>query len=128
MSRQIFHTTKFTIPQTQTMNGHSTIPSRGMATYRAPSLFQPHRTRKALRDAHEGKVAPLIGFFCGWASPPIGRVVAQMGFDIVCVDWEHSSCNVETMTQMVHDIQFISEGKSMAFVRYVSANSRETAG
>ncbi|KAM3072146.1 hypothetical protein ACMFMG_008604 [Clarireedia jacksonii] len=91
--------------------------SQGMQAYRAPSLLQPHRARDALRDAHDGKIPPLIGFFCGLASPPISKIAAQLGYDIVWIDWEHSAMNVETMTQMVHDVQFISEGKSMAFVR-----------
>ncbi|PQE07882.1 aldolase citrate lyase family protein [Rutstroemia sp. NJR-2017a WRK4] len=91
--------------------------TQGMQAYRAPSLLQPHRARDALRDAHDGKIPPLIGFFCGLASPPISKIAAQLGYDIVWVDWEHAAMSVETMTQMVHDVQFISEGKSMAFVR-----------
>ncbi|RDW73737.1 hypothetical protein BP5796_07179 [Coleophoma crateriformis] len=89
----------------------------GMQVYRAPSLLQPHRVRDAIQDAHKGTIPPLIGFFCGLSSPPVAKVAAQLGYDVVFVDWEHSSTNVETMTQMVHDIQYISEGKSMAFVR-----------
>ncbi|KAG0647337.1 2-keto-3-deoxy-L-rhamnonate aldolase [Hyphodiscus hymeniophilus] len=88
-----------------------------MAAYRAPSLLQPHRAREALADAHAGRIPPLMGFFCGLASPPVAKLVAQCGWDVIWVDWEHSAMNVETMTQMLHDIQFHSEGKTMAFVR-----------
>ena len=45
------------------------------------------------------------------------RYVAQMGFDILIFDWEHTGTGVEAMTQMVHDIQTISEGKTIAIVR-----------
>ncbi|KUJ14898.1 HpcH/HpaI aldolase/citrate lyase family protein [Mollisia scopiformis] len=88
-----------------------------MIAYRAPSLLQPHRFREAIKDAHDGKIRPLVAYFCGLSCPPIAKVIAQMGYDMVAVDWEHSSCNVETMTQMVHDIQFMSEGRSHALVR-----------
>jgi 4-hydroxy-2-oxoheptanedioate aldolase len=73
---------------------------QGMAAYRAPSLLQPHRARQAIRDAHTGKIPPLTRFFCGVSSPAIAKVVAQMGYDLVWVDWEHSSCNTETMNQV----------------------------
>jgi 4-hydroxy-2-oxoheptanedioate aldolase len=105
----------------------------GMQKYAAPSLFQPHRMRQALRDAHEGKIAPLVGYYFGLSSVQYARVVAPMGFDVAWIDWEHSSCNVETMTdvcptyltqnkadtsfQMVHTISFMSEGKTIPVVR-----------
>jgi 4-hydroxy-2-oxoheptanedioate aldolase len=81
-------------------NGTKSSASKGMAAYRAPSLLQPHRARQALRDAHNGIIPPLIGFYCGLSSPPLAKVVAQLGYDMVWIDWEHSSCNVETMTQV----------------------------
>ncbi|KAH8590816.1 Pyruvate/Phosphoenolpyruvate kinase-like domain-containing protein [Bisporella sp. PMI_857] len=93
------------------------VPTLGMAAYRAPSLLQPHRAREALADAHAGKIPPLIGYFCGLSSVAISRIAAQLGFDAVAIDWEHAAMSVETMTQMVHDIQFMSEGRTMAFVR-----------
>lgn len=61
-----------------------------MLAYRAPSLLQPHRFREALRDAHEGRIPPLIGFYCGWSCPPVAKAVAQLGYDVVWIDWEHS--------------------------------------
>ena len=73
-----------------------------MAAYRGPSLFQPHRARDALRDAHTGKIAPLMGLYLGLSSIPIARWIAPMGFDVVWIDWEHSSCNVETMTTVCY--------------------------
>lgn len=73
--------------------------SKGMAAYRAPSLLQPHKARQAIADAHAGRIPPLIGLFCAWASPPLTKVVAQLGFDFVWVEWEHASMSVETMTQ-----------------------------
>lgn len=94
--------------------GHPTKPRRqdsqestpskklGMAAYRAPSLLQPHRAQEALQDAHDGRIPPLIGFFCGLSCPPVAKVVAQLGFDVVWIDWEHASTNVETMTQVRH--------------------------
>merc|ERR1712098_291629 len=39
------------------------------------------------------------------------------GFDSVWIDWEHTSCNVETMTSMVHEAIFMSQGKTIPFVR-----------
>jgi 4-hydroxy-2-oxoheptanedioate aldolase len=74
---------------------------QGMQAYRAPSLLQPHRARDALRDAHDGKIPPLIGFFCGLASPAISKIAAQLGYDIVWVDWEHAAMSTETMTQVI---------------------------
>ena len=76
------------------------VTKLGMAAYRAPSLLQPHRAQEALRDAHDGRIPPLIGFFCGLACPPVAKVVAQLGFDVVWIDWEHAAMNVETMTQV----------------------------
>jgi hypothetical protein len=76
------------------------VAKLGMAAYRAPSLSQPHRAREALADAHAGRIPPLIGFFCGLSCPPVAKFVAQFGFDIVWIDWEHASTNVETMTQV----------------------------
>ncbi|KAL8933355.1 MAG: hypothetical protein Q9211_005824 [Gyalolechia sp. 1 TL-2023] len=93
------------------------VATKGMAAYRAPSLTQPHKARQAIRDAYAGKINPLIGYYCGVSSIPTGRIMAQMGADIVWVDWEHSACGVETMTAIVHDIQFMSEGRTMPFVR-----------
>jgi 4-hydroxy-2-oxoheptanedioate aldolase len=75
-------------------------PTQGMQAYRAPSLLQPHRARDALRDAHDGKIPPLIGFFCGLACPPISKIAAQLGYDIVWIDWEHAAMSTETMTQV----------------------------
>ncbi|MCJ1284880.1 hypothetical protein MMC26_004217 [Xylographa opegraphella] len=98
------------------MSSQSTTPL-GMAAYRSPSLFQPHRARQALRDANSGKIAPLIGLYLGLSTIPTARFVAPMGYDMVWVDWEHSSCGVETMTTIVHEIMFMSEGKTIPFVR-----------
>jgi len=76
------------------------VAKLGMAAYRAPSLFQPHRAREAIADAHAGKIKPILGYFMGLASPPIAKLVALFGFDLVWIDWEHASMNVETMTQV----------------------------
>lgn len=70
----------------------------GMQAYAAPSLFQPHRTRQAIRDAHEKKIPCLVGYYAGLSSVAITRYLAPMGYDMVWIDWEHTSCNVETMT------------------------------
>ncbi|KAL8823394.1 MAG: hypothetical protein Q9191_005896 [Dirinaria sp. TL-2023a] len=93
------------------------VAEKGMAAYRAPSLLQPHKARQALRDAYEGKIKPLIGYYHGITTIPTARVMAQLGADIIWVDWEHASCGVETMTTIVHEIQFMSEGRSIPFVR-----------
>lgn len=69
-----------------------------MLAYRAPSLWQPHRARQAIRDAHAKKIAPLIGYFAGLSSVPLTRLMSPMGFDMCWIDWEHTSCSVETMT------------------------------
>jgi len=89
----------------------------GMNAYRSTSLFQPHRTRQAIRDAHAKKIQPLMGIYLAVSSIPVARLVAPLGFDTVWIDWEHSSCNVETMTTMVHEIMFMSEGRTIPFVR-----------
>jgi len=78
----------------------STLKSQGMTAYRAPSLLQPLRARDALVNAHSGKIAPLIGLWHAVSSPPIVRITAQLGFDVLYLDWEHSACNIETMTQV----------------------------
>jgi 4-hydroxy-2-oxoheptanedioate aldolase len=82
----------------QLHNMQSNQENMGMLAYRAPSLFQPHRMRQAIRDAHEGKIPPLIGYYIGLTSTATARFVAPMGFDVIWVDWEHTSCNIETMT------------------------------
>ncbi|KAI9158150.1 4-hydroxy-2-oxo-heptane-1,7-dioate aldolase [Paramyrothecium foliicola] len=91
--------------------------TEGMAAYAAPSLFQPHRARQAIRDAHEKKIPPILCYYAGLSSIPITRFLAPMGFDAVWIDWEHSSCNVETMTSMVHEAIFMSNGRTIPWVR-----------
>ena len=78
----------------------STVNNQGMTAYRAPSLLEPHCARDALADAYSEKIAPLIGLWHAVSSPPIVRITAQFGFDVLCLDWEHSACNIETMTQV----------------------------
>ncbi|AEO63762.1 uncharacterized protein THITE_123303 [Thermothielavioides terrestris NRRL 8126] len=73
-----------------------------MQAYMGPSLFQPHRARQAIRDAYEKKIPCMIGYYFGLSSVPIARFVAPMGFDIAWIDWEHTSCDVETMTTEDH--------------------------
>jgi 4-hydroxy-2-oxoheptanedioate aldolase len=90
---------------------------QGMAAYAAPSLFQPHNARQAIRDAHEKKIAPLLCYYAGLSALPITRFLAPLGYDAVWIDWEHSSCNVETMTSMVHEAIFMSHGRTIPFVR-----------
>ncbi|KAK9419075.1 putative Pyruvate/Phosphoenolpyruvate kinase-like domain-containing protein [Seiridium unicorne] len=90
---------------------------RRMLAYAAPSLFQPHNARQAIRDAHERKIAPLMCVFYGISSVPVARLLAPFGFDAVWIDWEHSSCNVETMTTIVHETMFMSGGRTIPFVR-----------
>ncbi|KAL2168961.1 hypothetical protein VTG60DRAFT_6603 [Thermothelomyces hinnuleus] len=89
----------------------------GMKAYMAPSLFQPHNARQAIRDAHEKKIPTLIGYYAGLSSVPITRYLAPMGYDVVWIDWEHTSCDVETMTTMVHETMFMSGGRTIPFVR-----------
>jgi hypothetical protein len=87
----------FKLPEPQEWELYAT---RGMAAYRAPSLSQPHKARKALADAHAGRIPPLMGMFCAIGSPQVTGIVAQMGFDFVWVEWEHASMSVERMTQV----------------------------
>ena len=77
-----------------------TRESRDMSYYRAPSLFQPHRCRDAIRDAHSGKIPPMVAAFVGITTLPVSLFIAPMGFDHVFIDWAHSNCNTETMTQV----------------------------
>lgn len=83
-----------------TSNGSAAAAPQGMLAYRAPSLLQPHHARQAFKDAHEGKIPPLMGFYMGFASTAASKLVAQLGADLVWIDWEHASMNVETMTQV----------------------------
>lgn len=76
------------------------VAKLGMAAYRAPSLFQPHRAREAIADAHAGRIPPIVGYFMGLSSPAIAKLVAMFGFDLVWIDWEHAAMNIETMTQV----------------------------
>ena len=69
-----------------------------MRDYAAPSLFQPHLARQAIRDAHEKKIPPLLGYFQAIPSIHATRWIAPMGYDCVWIDWEHSAFSVETMT------------------------------
>ncbi|KAK3903577.1 Pyruvate/Phosphoenolpyruvate kinase-like domain-containing protein [Staphylotrichum tortipilum] len=91
--------------------------SPGMQAYMGPSLFQPHFARRAIRDAYEKKIPPLIGYYAGLSSIPITRFLAPMGYDMVWIDWEHTSCGVETMTTLVHETMFMSGGRTIPFVR-----------
>ncbi|CAH0026128.1 unnamed protein product [Clonostachys rhizophaga] len=88
-----------------------------MDKYAALSFFQPHNTRQAIRDCHEGKIPPMLCVFFGIASIPVSRLLAPFGFDAIWFDWEHSACNVETMTTIVHDTIFMSGGRTIPFVR-----------
>ncbi|KAF4479810.1 5-keto-4-deoxy-D-glucarate aldolase [Colletotrichum fructicola Nara gc5] len=96
---------------------YKVVSSKGMMAYAAPSLFQPHKARQAIRDAHDKKIPPIICYYAGLSSVPITRYVAPMGFDACWIDWEHTSCNVETMTTMVHETVFMSGGRTIPFVR-----------
>lgn len=80
---------------------HMLYASEGMVAYRASSLLQPHKARQAIVDAHAGRIPPLIGIFCAFASPQLNKVVSQLGFDFVWVEWEHASMSVETTTQVI---------------------------
>lgn len=100
------------------VNGTHAAPSTNdMRLYAAPSLSQPHRARDAIRDAHAGKIAPLCGYFSSVSSVDYSRVIATLGFDFVWLDWEHSGCNTETLTAMIHNYQYMSGGRTMPFVR-----------
>ncbi|BCS04000.1 uncharacterized protein AKAW2_70878A [Aspergillus luchuensis] len=88
-----------------------------MRDYMSNTLFQPHRARDAIRDAHQGKIPTLLGYYAGLASVPITRWLAPMGFDYVWIDWEHSAMNIETMTTMVHEAVFLSNGRTIPWVR-----------
>lgn len=72
--------------------------NQGLLAYAAPSLFQPHNARQAIRDAHDRKIGPILCVYYGVSSIPVARMMAPFGFDAVWIDWEHTSCNVETMT------------------------------
>ncbi|KAK1624672.1 HpcH/HpaI aldolase/citrate lyase family protein [Colletotrichum phormii] len=96
---------------------YKTASSQGTAAYAAPSLFQPHKARQAIRDAHAKKIPPLLCYYAGLSSIPITRYLAPMGFDAVWIDWEHTPCNTETMTTMVHEASFMSQGRTIPFVR-----------
>ncbi|EXF80854.1 HpcH/HpaI aldolase/citrate lyase family protein [Colletotrichum fioriniae PJ7] len=96
---------------------YKSASSQGMAAYAAPSLFQPHKARQAIRDAHAKKIPPLLCYYAGLSSIPITRYLAPMGFDAVWIDWEHTPCNTETMTTMVHEASFMSQGRTIPFVR-----------
>jgi len=95
-SKPTTYTTQTGLPPVEA----SEVAKLGMAAYRAPSLLQPHRAREALADAHAGRIPPLVGFFMGFSSTNVSKWVAQMGWDFVWIDWEHTSMGVETMTQV----------------------------
>jgi 2-keto-3-deoxy-L-rhamnonate aldolase RhmA len=80
------------------MGSQETTKDQGMLAYAAPSLFQPHNARQAIRDAYERKIPPILCVYYGISSIPVARLLAPIGFDAVWVDWEHTACNVETMT------------------------------
>ena len=81
--------------------GSTTTPSnQGMLAYVGPNLFQPHKARQAIRDAHAKKIPPLLCYYAGLSSVPMVRFIAPLGFDAVWIDWEHTACGVETMTEV----------------------------
>jgi 4-hydroxy-2-oxoheptanedioate aldolase len=90
---------------------------QGMAAYAASSLFQPHNARQAIRDAHEGKIPTMLGVYYGVTAVTYARALAPLAFDCVWIDWEHTSCNVETMTTIVHETAFMSGGRTIPWVR-----------
>ncbi|KAK4220867.1 Pyruvate/Phosphoenolpyruvate kinase-like domain-containing protein [Podospora fimiseda] len=45
------------------------------------------------------------------------RFSASLGFDAVWIDWEHCSCNTETMTDMVHTAMFVTQGHTIPWIR-----------
>ncbi|TQS33381.1 hypothetical protein Golomagni_06279, partial [Golovinomyces magnicellulatus] len=92
-------------------------PIPTMDKYVGPNLFQPHHARQAIRDAHAKKIPPMLCYYAGLASVDITRWMAPFGFDAVWIDWEHCSCSVETMTTMVHETMFMSQGKTIPWVR-----------
>ncbi|KAK1493328.1 HpcH/HpaI aldolase/citrate lyase family protein [Colletotrichum tamarilloi] len=96
---------------------YKSTSSQGMAAYAAPSLFQPHKTRQAFRDAHAKKIPPLLCYYAGLSSIPITLYLAPMDFDAVWTDWEHTPCNTETMTTMVHEASLMSQDCTTPFVR-----------
>ncbi|KAK1989233.1 HpcH/HpaI aldolase/citrate lyase family protein [Colletotrichum cereale] len=96
---------------------YKNVATLGMNAYAAPSLFQPHKARQAIRDAHNKKIAPLMCYYSGLSALPLTRFLAPMGYDAVWIDWEHTSCNVETMTSMVHEAIFMSQGRTIPWVR-----------
>ncbi|KAM7206394.1 HpcH/HpaI aldolase/citrate lyase [Naviculisporaceae sp. PSN 640] len=91
--------------------------NQGMLAYAAPNFLQPHKARQAIRDAHEKKIPPLLFWYAGISSVPLIRFIAPLGFDGVWIDWEHTPCGVETMTEMVQSAIFMSGGRTMPFVR-----------
>ncbi|KAB8236243.1 Pyruvate/Phosphoenolpyruvate kinase-like domain-containing protein [Aspergillus alliaceus] len=96
------------------LNNSATDHKHGdMRDYIAPSLFQPHRVRLAIRDAHEKKIPPLIGYYAGPPAVSITHWLAPMGFDYVWIDWEYNATNIETMTTTA----FMSSAKTIPFVR-----------
>ena len=84
----------------------------------AKTLFQPHRARDAIWDAHQGKIPTLLRYYAGLASVPITRWLAPMGFDYVWIDWEHSAMNIETMTTVrwKHFYSHTSLARATSFV------------
>ncbi|KAK2042082.1 HpcH/HpaI aldolase/citrate lyase family protein [Colletotrichum somersetense] len=96
---------------------YKNVATLGMGAYAAPSLFQPHKVRQAIRDAHEKKIPPLMCYYAGLSAVPLTRYLAPMGYDSVWIDWEHTACNVETMTTMVHEAIFMSQGRTIPWVR-----------
>ncbi|PKS04864.1 hypothetical protein jhhlp_008228 [Lomentospora prolificans] len=99
------------------MAPHESVAEKGMLAYAGPNLWQPHQARQAIRDAHEKKIPPLLFYYAGLSSVPLTRFLAPMGYDGVWIDWEHTPCNVETMTDMVHEAIFMSGGRTIPFVR-----------
>ncbi|KAF5861349.1 hypothetical protein ETB97_000386 [Aspergillus alliaceus] len=96
------------------LNNSATDHKHGdMRDYIAPSLFQPHRVRLAIRDAHEKKIPPLIGYYAGPPAVSITHWLTPMGFDYVWIDWEYNATNIETMTTTA----FMSSAKTIPFVR-----------
>ncbi|KAH8831457.1 Phosphoenolpyruvate/pyruvate domain-containing protein [Flagelloscypha sp. PMI_526] len=92
-------------------------PKFQMVNYRNKSLFLPHNFRKAIQDSKEGTAPPLLGYCMLFPSTAGLRQIAPLGYDFVFIDAEHNAIDIESMTEYIHTINFMSEGRSAAAVR-----------
>ncbi|PHH91867.1 hypothetical protein CDD83_9961 [Cordyceps sp. RAO-2017] len=98
-----------------------------MERFRAPSLFQPTNFVAAIESRNDGqqddRPQHLFGALMTIPHTQVARTLAVLGFDFIFVDTLHAPTTAEKLVDIIHTINFTSEGKTCALVRVPSPES-----